>query len=158
MTEASAPVPMTDLSHLLGLVPAPQAPACATEKPSPLSGYGTGRLALLARICQHPDQTFTAKELASAIPLEVSVVHKHLRGLTSCGMISCTRKGKAQVQALYQASSHPPAYVLELALKQANAELGALKARAVDLVLSCEPDAHGRLHLQDIAQVLEDNL
>ena len=43
-------------------------------------------------------------------------------------------------------------------MTEANAENAELKARAVALVLSCEPDEHGRLSLQDIAQTLEDNL
>lgn len=161
MTESNAPTAPTDLSLLLGLSPAPKAIPPGRESvqaQAPLSGYGTGRLAILSRLHQHPDQVFNAKDLALSTNLEISVVHKHLRGLAESGLISCTRKGNARTLALYQASSHPPAYVLELALKQANAELGALKARAVDLVLSCEPDEPGRLSLESIAQTLEDNL
>ena len=159
---------MTDLSLLLGLVPAPKAISPQTEAQAAIPPWGSGKQRLLALLQGNPARSFTVAELSDLAVLGKSVTNKYLLQFEAHGYVTCLVKGRGGPHgqiSRYQLGSSPAPASLRTSLEiltrdhlQLKKDFASLKQRAIDLVLSSEPDEHGRLSIQDIAKTLEDFL
>ena len=159
---------MTDLSLLLGIVPAPKAISPQAEAQAATTPWGSGKQRLLALLQGNPARAFTVAELSDLAVLGKSVTNKYLLQFEAHGYVTCLVKGRGgrhgQISR-YQLGSNPAPASLRTSLEilardhlQLKKDFASLKQRAIDLVLSCTPDEHGRLSIEDIAETLEDLL
>ena len=159
---------MTDLSLLLGLTPAPQPISPSSEAQAAATTWGSGKQRLLALLQGNPTRPFTVAELSDLAVLDKSVTNKYLLQFEEKGYVTCLVKGRGGPHgqiSRYQLGSNPAPASLRTSLEiltrdheQLKKDFASLKQRAISLVLSCEPDEHGRLSIEDIAETLEDFL